>query len=165
MAPVHSFNSAPPGMAVGTAQDLIPPWLYLIHSLNINSRYQHQAKGLEGYVYTVKWRRALGLSMAPRWMAMRDWESSFFLACGEIELSIFGRAAGGTNAWRCPDGLPWRLFTKSTVWMWERHVCPHCLAAGCCSMASWNGFGISGSYSFCLCLKLLWSPDFPLGMC
>lgn len=42
------------GVAVGTAQNLIPPWLYSIHSLNINSRYQHQAKGLEGYVYAVK---------------------------------------------------------------------------------------------------------------
>lgn len=49
-----TLTLSPLGMAVGTAQHLILPWLYLIHSLNINSRYQHQAKGLGGYIYTLK---------------------------------------------------------------------------------------------------------------
>lgn len=42
--------------------------------------------------------------MAPRQMAMRDGEASFFLAHGWIELSIFGHDVGGTNAEMHPDG-------------------------------------------------------------
>lgn len=40
----------------------------------------------------------MGLFMAPRWMAMRGGEASFFLARGQIDLSFFGHDAGGTNA-------------------------------------------------------------------
>lgn len=121
-----TLTLSPLGMAVGTAQHLILPWLYLIHSLNINSRYQHQAKGLGGYVYTLKWRRTLGLSMAPKWMAMRDWESSFFLACGETDLSIFGHDVGGTDhctdvGKECLSSLlgTWALQHGKLEWLWD----------------------------------------------
>lgn len=66
---------------------------------------------------------------------MRDGEASFFLARGWIELSIFGDDAGGTDAWRRPDGTPWTLFTQCPAWTWERSIGPHRLGAGNCSMA------------------------------
>lgn len=78
----------------------------------------------------------MGLSMAPRRMAMRNGEVSFFLAHGWIDLSIFGHDAGGTDAWRHLDRTPWRLFTKCPAWTRERSVGPHRLGAGHCSMAS-----------------------------